>query len=74
MQSNAQAVEMWKVRPAYAVMMDLNAQKQWLAGEAPPWEHYRNFEKAMEKQRRNNDKNYIRNVESAPSLCCNDAS
>ena len=72
MQSNAQAVEMWKVRPAYAVMMDFNAQ--WLAGEAPPWEQYRIFEKAMEKQRRNNDKNYIINVEGAPGLCCNDAS
>ena len=32
-------LEMWKVRPVYAVMMHLNIQKPLLAGETPHFEH-----------------------------------
>ena len=32
-------LEMWKVRPVYAVMMHLNIQKPLLAGETPHLEH-----------------------------------
>ena len=41
LKNNEKAVEMWKVRPVYAIMMYLNAQKERLAGEAPHLEHHR---------------------------------
>ena len=49
--SNEQAVEMWNwnVRELCAIVMYPNAQKEWLAGEAPHLEHYRTRSKTNDK-------------------------
>ena len=56
---------MWKVRKFCAIKMYLNAQKEWLAGEAPHLEHHRT------RWKKNNEKeinNICKNVEGTRSL------
>ena len=64
---NEQAAEMWEVRKLCAIVMYLNAQKQWLAGEAPHLEHRRTRWKSNTRQCTSS-----RHVESGRNVCYND--